>query len=128
MKEGENGAEFVASGGSIWRENSIRLHYVSNHTRYELDIRVKKLDLESSAYYSVRAQKEVVSLRIHSTEGLPLMKLAVRIFALSIVFVGVAAASVSKSTPHAIPSHQSATASNPIPLCAPGLPGCPDVP
>jgi len=56
------------------------------------------------------------------------MKLAVRIFALSIVFVGVAAASVSKTTPTALPSHQSATAANPVPLCAPGLPGCPDIP
>lgn len=56
------------------------------------------------------------------------MKLAIRIFALSVVFVGVAAASVSHSSARALPSHQSATASFPIPLCAPGLPGCPDVP
>ena len=56
------------------------------------------------------------------------MKLAIRIFALSVVFVGVAAASVSHSSARALPSHQSATASNPIPLCYPGGPGCPDVP
>jgi hypothetical protein len=56
------------------------------------------------------------------------MKLAIRIFALSVVFVGVAAASVSNPTARALSSHQAATASNPIPLCAPGLPGCPDVP
>jgi hypothetical protein len=57
------------------------------------------------------------------------MKLAIRIFALSVVFAGVAAASVSNSTARALlPSHQSATASNPIPLCYPGGPGCPDVP
>jgi len=54
------------------------------------------------------------------------MKLAVRIFALSVVFVGVAAASVSHSSASAVPSHQSATTHNPVPLCAPGLPTCPD--
>lgn len=53
------------------------------------------------------------------------MKLAVRIFALSIVVAGAAAASVSSSSARAIPSHQSATASMPIPTCTPGLPGCP---
>jgi hypothetical protein len=26
------------------------------------------------------------------------------------------------------PSHQAVTASNPIPTCAPGFPGCPDTP
>jgi hypothetical protein len=45
-----------------------------------------------------------------------------------IVFVGVAAASVSHSSVRFLPSHQSATAANPVPLCAPGLPGCPDLP
>jgi hypothetical protein len=54
------------------------------------------------------------------------MKLAIRILALSIVFVGVAAASVSHSTARALPSHQSATAANPIPLCGPGIPCGPD--
>ena len=53
------------------------------------------------------------------------MKLAIRIFAISIAFAGVAAASVSSSTPKLFSSHQSATATEPIPLCAPGLPGCP---
>jgi hypothetical protein len=56
------------------------------------------------------------------------MKLAIRIFALSVVFVGVAAASVANSATKILPSHQSATAGNPVPLCAPGLPGCPDLP
>lgn len=54
------------------------------------------------------------------------MKLAIRIFALSVVLAGVAAASVSSSATHAIPSSQAATAKMPIPLCAPGLPTCPD--
>jgi hypothetical protein len=53
------------------------------------------------------------------------MKLAIRIFALSVVFAGVAAASVSSTTRPAIPSHQSATASVPIPVCGPGIPTCP---
>ena len=56
------------------------------------------------------------------------MKLAIRILALSVVFAGVAAASVSSSSTRAIPSHQAATASAPIPLCAPGLPTCPNTP
>jgi hypothetical protein len=56
------------------------------------------------------------------------MKLAIRIFALSVVFVGVAAASVSNSSAHLLPSHLSATAGEPMPPCAPGLWGCPDVP
>ncbi len=53
------------------------------------------------------------------------MKLAVRIFALTLVFAGVAAASVSSSHSVAVASHQSATAGEPVPLCAPGLPTCP---
>lgn len=56
---------------------------------------------------------------------LPDMKLAIRIFALSIAFAGVAAASVSSSTPKPFVSHQSANATEPVPLCAPGLPTCP---
>jgi hypothetical protein len=56
------------------------------------------------------------------------MKLAVRIFVLTIVFTGVAAA-VSPST-SIIPSHQSATGplprpdTLPGPVCMPGIPGC----
>ena len=53
------------------------------------------------------------------------MKLAIRIFALTLVLAGAAAASVSSSTTKGIASHQSATAGEPIPLCAPGLPNCP---
>jgi len=46
--------------------------------------------------------------------------------ALSIVFAGVAAASVSSSsTTHVIASHQSATSELPVPGCGPGIPGCP---
>jgi hypothetical protein len=60
-----------------------------------------------------------------TTKRLLIMKLAIRIFALSIAFAGVAAASVSSSTAKPFASHQSATATEPIPLCAPGLPTCP---
>ncbi len=52
------------------------------------------------------------------------MKLAIRIFALSVVFAGVAAASVSSSTSHVIASHQSATADLPVPMCGPHVPTC----
>jgi hypothetical protein len=59
------------------------------------------------------------------------MKLAIRIFVLTMVFAGVAAA-VSPST-SIIPSHQSATGplprpdNFPGPVCAPGIPTCPGV-
>jgi len=53
------------------------------------------------------------------------MKTAIRILALSVVLAGAAAASVAPSSSRLIASHQAANASNPIPLCAPGLPGCP---
>jgi len=56
------------------------------------------------------------------------MKLVLRAVALCLVFAGLAAFSTSSSAAKALPSHQSATESNPIPLCAPGLPGCPDTP
>jgi hypothetical protein len=56
------------------------------------------------------------------------MKLGIRIIALSLFFTGVAAVSVSSASPRPMASHQSATAAMPIPTCAPGLPGCPDIP
>lgn len=75
-------------------------------------------------YYSIAVgSRNPRQIRIE--KGLPIMKLAVRIIALSVVFVGVAAASVSRSSTQVLPSHQSATASNPMPLCGPGMPGCP---
>jgi hypothetical protein len=56
------------------------------------------------------------------------MKLAIRIFGLSVVLAGLAAAYGSSATTRVFASHQSATASEPVPLCAPGLPGCPNTP
>jgi hypothetical protein len=61
------------------------------------------------------------------------MKLAVRIFAMSIVVVGLAAASVSSATSNTRPSHQALTSTGPsndslpIPQCGPYVP-CPSYP
>jgi hypothetical protein len=53
------------------------------------------------------------------------MKLALRVFLLSAVVAGAAAASVSSTPKHAaFLSHQSATAGLPVPSCGPGM-GCP---
>jgi hypothetical protein len=51
------------------------------------------------------------------------MKLAIRIFALTVVLAGAAAASVSASKP--VPSHQAVSAGMPGPVCTPGMPTCP---
>jgi hypothetical protein len=53
---------------------------------------------------------------------------AIRVFAISVVCVGLAGASFSPNTLQPISTHQAATAANPIPLCAPGLPTCPPAP
>jgi hypothetical protein len=53
------------------------------------------------------------------------MKLAIRIFALSVVFAGAAAATQSSAATKVLASHQSATSAFPIPQCGPGIPGCP---
>lgn len=52
------------------------------------------------------------------------MKLAIRVFAFSVVVAGAAAAAVSPSHKAMIASHQSATAANPIPACGPYIPTC----
>jgi len=49
------------------------------------------------------------------------MKLAFRVLVLSVVVAGAAAASVSSSPKHMVPSHQAATAGLPVPLCGPGI-------
>jgi hypothetical protein len=51
------------------------------------------------------------------------MKLAIRIFVLSIVVAGGAAAAITPKTAPGLPSHQSASASVPAPACGPGMPG-----
>lgn len=47
------------------------------------------------------------------------MKNIVRIFALSVVVAGAAAAAFSPSSKPVVASHQSATAANPMPMCFP---------
>jgi hypothetical protein len=51
------------------------------------------------------------------------MKLVIRIFVLSVVVAGAAAAAVTPKTTPVVPSHQSATASFPMPACGPYI--CP---
>ena len=53
------------------------------------------------------------------------MKLAIRIFALSVVVAGAAAAATHSSSTHVLASHQSATSAFPVPQCGPGMPTCP---
>jgi hypothetical protein len=53
------------------------------------------------------------------------MKLTIRIAALTVVLAGAAAASVSSSSSHAIPSRQIISAAMPGPVCTPGIPTCP---
>jgi hypothetical protein len=57
-------------------------------------------------------------------KGNQVMKLIVRIFALSVVVAGAAAASVSSSTPRNFTSHQAVAAGMPVPICPPDK-GCP---
>lgn len=52
------------------------------------------------------------------------MKLVIRIFALSVVVAGIAAAGFSPKSAPALSSHLSATGSMPIPTCGPRMPGC----
>jgi hypothetical protein len=59
-------------------------------------------------------------------KGLPIMKLAIRIFALLVVVAGGGAAATYSST--TLVSHQSATAAAPNPYCGPGMPYCPPPP
>jgi archaellum component FlaG (FlaF/FlaG flagellin family) len=49
------------------------------------------------------------------------MKHVLRIFALSVVVAGGAAAALAPKTTHVVPSHQSATASLPTPACGPRM-------
>jgi hypothetical protein len=85
------------------------------------------LDLTPNRYYSKVKHKDNFD-QFRKLEGVTIMKLAIRIAALVIVFAAIAAASVSTSSARTVPSQQSATGGNPIPLCAPGLPTCPDLP
>ena len=52
------------------------------------------------------------------------MKLAVRIFAMSVVLAGAAAAAVSSSA-KPVPSRQVSSSMLPAPVCSPSIPTCP---
>jgi hypothetical protein len=56
------------------------------------------------------------------------MKLAIRLFALSVVVAGAAAASVSSSSTRLMASSQVVSAKLPVPACGPGVPTCPTKP
>jgi hypothetical protein len=62
-------------------------------------------------------------LEIEFPWGLPSMKLVIRIFALSIVIAGAAAAATMPKPASALVSHQSATGRMPSPACG-GHMGC----
>ena len=98
---------------------------LSNHS-YFLIINMKKMDLVRFIDYHFSC-REIAPLQIRIQKGLPIMKLAIRIFALSVVVAGAAAATLSSSTTHAIASQQSATAKLPIRCARQDCPGCPGV-
>ena len=73
-----------------------------------------------SLYYSSIQKMRLLSIQIHLR--LPTMKLAIRIFVMSLVVAGGAAAAITPKTAPALPSHQSASASVPMPVCSPTMP------
>lgn len=80
------------------------------------------MDLNASVrYHSCEQEARFLSIPIHSR--LSTMKLAIRIFALSVVIAGVTAAAVTPKNTPVVANHLSATASQPIPLCGPHM-GC----
>jgi hypothetical protein len=63
--------------------------------------------------------------QIITFQELPIMKLAIRIIALSVVVAGGVAAAVTPKSAPQIQSHQAVTSTMPTPGCVPGLPTCP---
>jgi hypothetical protein len=78
-------------------------------------------------YYDATVKGTFVLSPTPISQRIRTMKTAIRIFALTAVVAGAAAAAITPSAAKPVVSHQSATAKMPIPLCAPGLPGCPGV-
>jgi hypothetical protein len=56
------------------------------------------------------------------------MKLALRLFALTVVVAGAAAAALTPKDGPIFMSHQAASAAFPIATCGPGIPTCPQGP
>jgi hypothetical protein len=58
------------------------------------------------------------------------MKLAIRIFAMTIALAGLVSSSFSTASPRNLPSHLAPVTAGPgplslpVPFCAPGVPGC----
>jgi hypothetical protein len=96
--------------------------YDGNLHRYYLYNYKKKIDLNPLLSYCSNQQKEFILL-IENLWRLPMMKLVLRIFALSIVVVGGVASILAPKDAAALASHQSATASMPSPACG-GHMGC----
>ena len=86
---------------------------------------MKVLDLETQTRYSICILGNQPTANSEFKE-VTFMKLTIRIVAFTVVLAGVAAASVPSSRTQAVSSSQSATARMPVPLCAPGLPTCPN--
>jgi len=57
-----------------------------------------------------------------------MMKLTIRVLALSFVVAGGVAAAVTPKPSHLVSSQLSATAAFPVPQCGPGVPTCPQQP
>ena len=82
---------------------------------------MKKMDLMRNLQYPFSVTGATLPVNQISDQGLPTMKLAIQIFALSVAVAGVAAASVSPKTASAMANHLSATASMPAPCCGPHM-------
>jgi hypothetical protein len=97
-----------------------KLYYVSNIYDYHLCIYKKKLDLYRIMHYSFSEQEAGILSNLIQ-KGLPIMKLAIRAFAICVVLAGAAAATLTSGS-RQVASHQSASAHFPIPICGPGIP------
>jgi hypothetical protein len=100
------------------RQSGEEICYVSNFNRYYLDNSKITLDLTHFLSYCFKQWMGFIP-SIEFNWRLPIMKLVLRLFVLSITVAGGAAAAASMTTP-AFPSHQSATASMPGPVCGYG--------
>jgi hypothetical protein len=98
---------------------------IGNHYSYYLCIALKIICL-SATILGQYPNSETLSPGASYLERLLMMKLAVRVIALSFVLAGAAAVSLSSPTTHAVASHQSATSGLPVPLCGPDAPCPPD--
>lgn len=106
------------------REKTGLSRYVGNRLHYYLFIFLNSLDLICKNSYDSGVQ-EMCFLPNQIHRRLPKMKLVIRIFALTIVVAGAAAAAMPRTAPP-VASHQSATAGFPTPACGPYI--CPTNP